>query len=226
MNGGFSCNGLDHRLNPPAPSPFSCMAWNRQDPKRRYVFDQARKFELESEGYTGHALSRWSGPASETRALFVDEGQCVGCLKCALEAPSSFSIEMQFGKARVVQQWADAEDKLKAAVSVCPVSCIHWVGRSDLPALEYVMRRDMKSAQGKTRADPFGSAAKFTRRRGAAQSPPVKTRQPSPLLVWFPWHPEPLGMSRRPQLEQLGIQQMPSQPYACGRRGAAPRGGT
>lgn len=35
-------------------------------------------------------------------------------------------------------QWIDKEDDIQAAIEACPVSCIHWVTKDDLPALEFV----------------------------------------------------------------------------------------
>eukprot|EP00959_Pyramimonas_sp_CCMP1952_P262522 5489129-Pyramimonas_sp.AAC.1 len=36
----------------------------------------------------------------ETKAMFVDETACIGCLKCALVADKTFAIETRKGKAR------------------------------------------------------------------------------------------------------------------------------
>jgi hypothetical protein len=33
--------------------------------------------------------------------------------------------------------------KIQASIDSCPVSCIHWVEKADLPALEYVMQYKM-----------------------------------------------------------------------------------
>lgn len=76
-------------------------------------------------GYTGKPLySAWFGSESEDRAVFVDEVKCVGCLKCALFAKKTFAIESVYGRARVVAQWADTEDKIQEAIDACPVDCI------------------------------------------------------------------------------------------------------
>lgn len=76
-------------------------------------------------GYTGKPLySSWFGSESEERAVFVDEVKCVGCLKCALLAEKTFAIESVHGRARVVGQWADPEDKIQEAIGACPVDCI------------------------------------------------------------------------------------------------------
>lgn len=87
------------------------------------IQEQAKLSEFQ--GYTGKPLySVWSGPENEQRAVFVDEVKCVGCLKCALFASKTFAIESVYGRARVVAQWADAEEKIFEAVQTCPVDCI------------------------------------------------------------------------------------------------------
>ena len=40
------------------------------------------------------------------------------------------------------------EDDIKAAMDACPVSCIHWVEKEDLPALEFVMQFKMGTRTG------------------------------------------------------------------------------
>ena len=40
---------------------------------------------------------------------------------------------------QVFAQWLNVEDDLQAAVESCPVDCIHWVERDQLPVLEHVM---------------------------------------------------------------------------------------
>ena len=77
------------------------------------------------DGYTGKPLySKWLGPAEEDRAIFVDESQCVGCLKCALIASKTFAIENRYGRARAVGQWGDSEATINDAIRACPVDCI------------------------------------------------------------------------------------------------------
>jgi ferredoxin len=87
------------------------------------IQEQAKLSEFQ--GYTGKPLySVWSGQESEQRAVFVDEVKCVGCLKCALFASKTFAIESVYGRARVVAQWADPEEKIFDAIQTCPVDCI------------------------------------------------------------------------------------------------------
>ncbi|KAL0918413.1 hypothetical protein M5K25_010420 [Dendrobium thyrsiflorum] len=139
------------------------------DPASRYAYDRVllclfsvfsfyyeRSKHLEFQGYTGKPIySRWLGHQAEQRAVFVDEVKCIGCLKCALHANNTFAIESVYGRARVVAQWADSEDKIFDAIKTCPVDCISstqlWekcfvldsrvVERSDLAALEFLMSK-------------------------------------------------------------------------------------
>ena len=98
------------------------------DPAARLAYDQEQARRSEFAGYTGRPLySSWLGAEAERRAVFVDEVRCVGCLKCALHASRTFAVESVYGRARVVAQWADDEDKIIDAISTCPVDCISYV---------------------------------------------------------------------------------------------------
>lgn len=119
------------------------------DPNERAAYDQSLADSVELDGYTGFPLySKWFGPAHESRAVFVDESHCVGCLKCALIAPNTFAIENRFGRARAVGQWADPRPVIKDAIKACPVDCITWVDRSQLAAFEFVMSKEPRSPVG------------------------------------------------------------------------------
>ena len=118
-------------------------------------------------------LSAWSGPSEgepeddrgRHDAAFVDESACIGCLKCALIAPTTFWIETRFGCARVVDQWADGREAVEDAVAACPVQCIHFVNRrAELPLLERVAARQWR--------DGGAAAAPIAARLWRAQSPP------------------------------------------------------
>ncbi|KAJ4710461.1 Chaperone protein DnaJ [Melia azedarach] len=112
------------------------------DPTSRLAYDKEQAKISELQGYTGKPLySVWFGSESEERAVFVDEVKCVGCLKCALFADKTFAVESVYGRARVVAQWADPENKIHDAIQSCPVDCISIVERSDLAALEYLMSK-------------------------------------------------------------------------------------
>jgi ferredoxin len=92
--------------------------------------------------YTGESFSEWRGtdPRGEGRAAFVDEGTCIGCKNCTHCAGAVFAMEEDWGRARVVAQWADSEFDIQSAIDSCPVDCIHWVGQRSLPVLEFVMQ--------------------------------------------------------------------------------------
>jgi ferredoxin len=64
------------------------------------------------------------GPREENRAIFVNEVECIGCLKCALIASNTFAIENKYGRARAVGQWGDSESTINDAIQSCPVDCI------------------------------------------------------------------------------------------------------
>jgi len=157
----ISGNELGHAMGILLNEAYS----NLKDPQRRASHDAARRDWLEEEGFTGSPYSEWAGDAEQQEALFVDEGACIGCLKCALRASNTFAIEMRHGKARVLRQWGDPGECVEAAIEECPVSCIHRVDRAQLPALEHVMRREVARTHGRPRGDPFAAAARFMRRR-------------------------------------------------------------
>ncbi|XP_061364854.1 chaperone protein dnaJ C76, chloroplastic [Gastrolobium bilobum] len=112
------------------------------DPNARLAYDKELAKSSEFKGFTGRPIySVWCGSESEQRAIFVDEIKCVGCLKCALLAEKTFAIESIYGRARVVAQWADSEQKIEDAIESCPVNCISVVERSNLAALEFLMSK-------------------------------------------------------------------------------------
>ncbi|PHT54740.1 hypothetical protein CQW23_03226 [Capsicum baccatum] len=115
------------------------------DPIARMAYDKELTKIADLRGYTGKPLhSAWCGEENETRALFVDEVKCVGCLKCALLAEKTFAVECMYGRARVVAQWADTEAKIQEAIDACPVDCISVVERSNLAALEFLMSKKLR----------------------------------------------------------------------------------
>lgn len=67
--------------------------------------------------------------------IFIDEDSCIGCMQCVNAAPTSFAM-MSDGRARTVRQ-RKAPD-VDAAVSACPVTCMHRVGFDRLKRLEKV----------------------------------------------------------------------------------------
>lgn len=118
------------------------------DAEQRREYNRALDEALadEGDGFTGEPLSKWcantkmgkNADAAESRAVFVDELTCIGCKQCVWCAPATFRIEDTYGRSRVFAQWLDTEDDLQAAMDACPVSCIHWVEKADLAALEFV----------------------------------------------------------------------------------------
>jgi hypothetical protein len=71
----------------------------------------------------------------------------------------------------------DTEDNIQAAMDACPVSCIHWVEKEDLPALEYVTQNVvgkvnvgvMMAGQGGGAGDVWAATAKFLKEREERQ---------------------------------------------------------
>ncbi|KAK9052586.1 hypothetical protein SSX86_029215 [Deinandra increscens subsp. villosa] len=117
------------------------------DPLSRFDYDKEQAKVAEFKGYTGKPIySVWYGSESEQRAVFVDEVKCVGCLKCALIATKTFAIESVYGRARVIAQWGDSENKINEAIEACPVNCISMVERSKLAALEFLMSKQPRGS--------------------------------------------------------------------------------
>ena len=62
---------------------------------------------------------------------------------------------------------------MQDAINSCPVDCIHWVDKDQLPALEYVMQRRtertnvgvMMAGQGGATADVFALTTRFLKER-------------------------------------------------------------
>jgi ferredoxin len=69
-------------------------------------------------------------------AVYVDETVCIGCGHCAYVARSTFCLEEDYGRARVIAQDGDAEEIIQEAIATCPVDCIAWVNYTELLGLE------------------------------------------------------------------------------------------
>lgn len=62
---------------------------------------------------------------------------------------------------------------MQDAIASCPVDCIHWVQKDQLPALEHVMANKVKvtdvgtmmGGAGGHQADVFAAAAQFLKKR-------------------------------------------------------------
>jgi ferredoxin len=154
-----------------------------RDPEARRAYNAALDEALEdsSDGFDGAPLSKWcantrmgrNADPAENRAAFVDELTCIGCKQCVWEAPGTFRIEAEHGRSRVFAQWVDMEDSVTAAIEACPVSCIHWVEKEDLPALEFVTRYKvprvgvglMMAGQGGAIGDVWDYTARYLKER-------------------------------------------------------------
>ena len=130
------------------------------------------------DGYTGKPLSRWTKrhlQEGERRAVYVDEPACIGCKQCVWAAAATFRMEDEYGRSRVFAQWLNSQDDIQCAIDSCPVDCIYWVDKDELPALEFVTRRMQKSSVGISMGqgegggqrgqDPFQAAAAFLKER-------------------------------------------------------------
>ena len=128
--------------------------------------------------------SRWCGPEGEQRAVFVDENTCIGCKQCVWAAPAMFRLETTHGRSQVWGQWLNNKEQIDTAVEACPVSCIHWVQRDQLPVLEHVMAKlprvnvgIMAAGQGGAVADVFTAAVTFVKQREDARIRREKARE-------------------------------------------------
>lgn len=89
-------------------------------------------------------------------------------------APATFRMEQEYGRARVYAQWVNTEEELEEAVQSCPVNCIHWVDKDDLPALEYAMQYKVPRVNvglmggGAEPPDVFAIAQEYLRQRQRA----------------------------------------------------------
>lgn len=156
--------------------------------------------EDEDEGFSGEAMSRWDGKAcvsatDASRAVFVNEAACIGCRLCASVAAETFVIESEHGRARAVSQWRDEKNAIQDAVDSCPVDCIFWVPREQLPFLEHVMQRlprpgvhTMRDFSARVPC-PFNAAEDMKRRREVRQSSRSASRD-CPLFL----HPHPCSL--------------------------------
>ncbi len=70
------------------------------------------------------------------KGVYVDEITCIGCKHCAHVARSTFYIEPDYGRSRVIRQDGNPEEVIQEAIDTCPVDCIHWVDYTELKKLE------------------------------------------------------------------------------------------
>ena len=117
-----------------------------------------------------------SDPTGQSRAVFVNESVCIGCRMCNHSAAKTFMMEQDYGRARAFQQWADSEEDIQIAIDSCPVDCISWVNKKNLPILEYAMQTieriniaSMRAGNARA-ADPFDIANGMIRRGEEARA--------------------------------------------------------
>jgi len=146
------------------------------DPISRSLYDAEleQQRQDEEDSFTGTAYSKWTtrkAEPGETRAVFVDEFTCIGCKQCVWQAPATFRMNDDYGRSRGFAQWLNSEDEIEAAINACPVDCIHWVEREQLPFLEHIAVNYekvsvgiMQSQTGAT-VDPFEAAVAFQKAR-------------------------------------------------------------
>ncbi|CAN6453222.1 unnamed protein product [Victoria cruziana] len=119
----------------------------RDDLRRRYDASRGKGLAETATCFSGFSSSSWNGPL-RPQALFVDENSCIGCRECVHNAGNTFMMDEAFGCARVKIQFGDDDKKIEVSVDSCPVNCIHWVDREDLPVLEFLIRPQPKPDHG------------------------------------------------------------------------------
>ena len=55
----------------------------------------------------------------------VDKGKCIGCGLCTSIAEKTFKLDDE-GKAKILSQIGDEEEKVQEAIDACPVGAITW----------------------------------------------------------------------------------------------------
>ncbi|KAL4390466.1 hypothetical protein AHAS_Ahas03G0147900 [Arachis hypogaea] len=145
------------------------------DPVQRMVYDEIH-------GYSLTSMNPFLDDSSPKDHAFVDEFSCIGCKNCANVAPDVFSIEEDFGRARVYSQCGNPE-LVQQAIDTCPVDCIHWTSAAQLSLLEDEMRRVervnvalMLSGMGSASSDVFRMASSRWEKRQAKVLEQAKVR--------------------------------------------------
>ncbi|KAF3444623.1 hypothetical protein FNV43_RR14315 [Rhamnella rubrinervis] len=119
----------------------------REDLRRKYDTSIGQMRAFFSRNTSNLGFSSWEGPFRQ-HALFVDENACIGCRECVHHASNTFMMDEALGCARVKVQFGDDEQKLEVSVDSCPVNCIHWVDREELPVLEFLIQPQHKEGYG------------------------------------------------------------------------------
>ncbi|KAG2425743.1 hypothetical protein HYH02_014959 [Chlamydomonas schloesseri] len=104
------------------------------DPTKRALYDELA-------GFSAQSVNPFLDDRYPADRVFVDEFSCIGCRNCNNVCPKTFGMEEDYGRARVMVQDVDSEEKLQEAIDTCPVSCIHWVTAPQLNLLESAMAR-------------------------------------------------------------------------------------
>jgi ferredoxin len=61
-----------------------------------------------------------------SKAVDIDEEECIGCGSCVEICPEVFQMKEDDEKAEVIKPEGGPEDLIQEAMDTCPVSCIHW----------------------------------------------------------------------------------------------------
>jgi ferredoxin len=61
-----------------------------------------------------------------SKAVYIDEEECIGCGSCVEICPEVFQMQEGDEKAQVIKSEVGPEDLIQEAIDTCPVSCIHW----------------------------------------------------------------------------------------------------
>lgn len=119
----------------------------RDDLRRKYDVSSGKSTEGLGSSFSGSGYSSWNG-LTRSQALFVDEAACIGCRACVHHASNTFVMDEALGCARVKVQFGDDDNKIEVSVDSCPVNCIHWVDKEELPLLEFLSQPQPKQGHG------------------------------------------------------------------------------
>lgn len=162
------------------------------DPERRATYDALA-------GFSASSINPFVDTSLPADQVFVDEYTCIGCRNCTNVCPKTFDIEDDFGRARVMQQGVDSDERLQEAIDTCPVNCIHWVTASQLSLLEATMAKmervavwSLMSGGGSGR-DVFTEASISWEKRQAEVR--AKVQQEADMNAWTSWWDNMTGVS-------------------------------
>ncbi|KAK4776600.1 hypothetical protein SAY86_005288 [Trapa natans] len=165
--------------NDPETTNF-CMFINEvytvlSDPVQRMIYDEIH-------GYALTAVNPFLDDSAPKDHVFVDEFSCIGCKNCANVSPDVFSIEEDYGRARVYCQRGSSQ-LVEEAIESCPVDCIHWTSAAQVSLLEDEMRRVervnvafMLAGMGSAGVDVFRMASSRWEKRQAKVMEKAKIR--------------------------------------------------